>query len=135
MKSTYSISDAQSQLPGLVREAEESGSVTISRHGEAVALGMLGAARLADLHYGDGLDRVAAHREMLDAYGLPKAIDTAAFDGNPEELQRDIFNNLFKDKKRNASGLRFVLVPELGRAEVVSRVDEALVRDAIASLF
>ena len=37
MKSTYSITEAQSQLPGLVREAEESGSVTISRHGEAVA--------------------------------------------------------------------------------------------------
>jgi prevent-host-death family protein len=37
MKSTYSISEAQSQLPGLVREAERSGSVTISRHGEAVA--------------------------------------------------------------------------------------------------
>jgi 3-dehydroquinate synthase len=105
------------------------------RHGEAVALGMLGAARLADLHYRDGLDRVAAHRELLHAYGLPQSIDPASFDGSPAELQQAIFRNLFKDKKRVATGLRFVLLPDLGRAEVVSGVDETLVQDAIASLF
>lgn len=104
------------------------------RHGEAVALGMLGAARLADLHYGDGRNRVAAHRELLEAYGLPEAIDPSSFEGSAEELKSAIYTNLFKDKKRIASGLRFVLVPEPGRAEVVSKVDEALVREAIASL-
>ena len=105
------------------------------RHGEAVALGMLGAARLADLHYGDGHDRLAAHHELLDAYGLPRVIDPASFDGNPEGLKQAIFRNLFKDKKRVASGLRFVLLPDLGRAEVVAGVDELLVQEAIASLF
>lgn len=106
----------------------------VYRHGEAVALGMLGAARLADLHYGDGRDRVAGHRELLDAYGLPAQIDLMACGREPEELQATIFGNLFKDKKRIASGLRFVLVPEPGRAEVVTKVDESRIRDAIASL-
>lgn len=104
------------------------------RHGEAVALGMLGAARLADLHYADGRNRVAEHRELLEAYGLPGAIDPSSFGGGPEQLKAAIFANLFKDKKRIASGVRFVLVPELGRAEVVTNVCEVMVHDAIASL-
>ena len=61
MKSTYSISDAQSQLPGLVREAEESGSVTISRHGEAVA-------------YLVSRDRMEAIVETLEILGDPRAM-------------------------------------------------------------
>ncbi len=104
------------------------------RHGEAVALGMLAAARLADLHYRDSGDRVAGHRELLSAYGLPEAIDSAAYAGGPDELQAVIFGNLFKDKKRVASGLRFVLVPEPGKAEVVTKVEESIIRDAITSL-
>ena len=37
MKSTYSISRAQSQLPRLVRETADGGAVAITRHDETVA--------------------------------------------------------------------------------------------------
>jgi antitoxin YefM len=48
MKSTYSIKEAQSQLPRLVREAENGGMATITRHEKAVAY-VLGADDLASL--------------------------------------------------------------------------------------
>jgi prevent-host-death family protein len=48
MKSTYSIKDAQSQFPSLVREAEQGGMATITRHEKAVAY-VLGAEDLAAL--------------------------------------------------------------------------------------
>jgi prevent-host-death family protein len=48
MKSTYSIREAQSQLPSLVRQAETGGMATITRHDKAVAY-VLGAEDLAAL--------------------------------------------------------------------------------------
>lgn len=65
MKTTYSITEAQSQLPGLVREAEETGSVTISRHGEAVA-------------YLVSRDRMEAIVETMEILGDPQAIKAIA---------------------------------------------------------
>ncbi len=107
----------------------------VYRHGEAVALGMLGVARLADLYYRDGADRYAIHKEMLAAYALPLSIDMQPIGTDAGSLRRSIYANLFKDKKRIAAGLRFVLVPRLGEAEVVTGVDEQLVREAIQCLF
>jgi prevent-host-death family protein len=48
MKSTYSIKEAQSQFPSLVREAESGGMATITRHEKAVAY-VMGAEDLAAL--------------------------------------------------------------------------------------
>jgi PHD/YefM family antitoxin component YafN of YafNO toxin-antitoxin module len=48
MKSTYSIKEAQSQFPCLVREAESGGMATIARHEKAVAY-VLGPQDLAAL--------------------------------------------------------------------------------------
>jgi antitoxin YefM len=48
MKSTYSIKEAQSSLPALVREVESGGLATITRHDRAVAY-VLGADDLASL--------------------------------------------------------------------------------------
>lgn len=37
MKTTYSITEAQAKLPGLVREVAEQEAFSITRHGETVA--------------------------------------------------------------------------------------------------
>lgn len=65
MKSTYSISEAQSRFPGVVREAEDAGSVTISRHGEPVA-------------YLVSRERMEAIVETLEILGNPRAMKTIA---------------------------------------------------------
>lgn len=46
MANTYAVKEAQTHLPGLVREAEEGEVVTITRHAKPVAF-VLGAQRLA----------------------------------------------------------------------------------------
>ena len=48
MKNTYSIKEAQSQLPRLVREAEAGNLGTITRHEKAVAY-VMGAEEFASL--------------------------------------------------------------------------------------
>ena len=108
---------------------------TVLRHGEAVCLGMMGAAYLADHYFNDGLDRVGFHRRLLDAFKLPLFIDMSQISIDLTTLEGTIYENLKKDKKRIAAGLRFVLVPQPGNAKVVTGIEEKAIRTAIKSLF
>ena len=107
----------------------------IYRHGEAVCLGMMAAAHLADYHYGDGLDRVGFHRQILETFHLPFSIDTGQIAINLSTLKGMIYESLKKDKKRIAAGLRLVLVPQLGSAEIVTGIERDPICEAIKSLF
>jgi prevent-host-death family protein len=67
MKSTYSIKEAQSQFPSVVREAESGGMATITRHEKAVAY-VLGAEDLAALiETTEILANPAAQKAISDA--------------------------------------------------------------------
>jgi 3-dehydroquinate synthase len=107
----------------------------IYRHGEAVCLGMAAAAHLADLYYDDGLDRAGLHRQLLEAFHLPFSIDMSQIAVDLPTLEGMIYENLKKDKKRIAAGLRFVLVSELGSAKTVTGIEDKMIRAAIKSLF
>lgn len=95
-------------------------------HGEAVAVGMVLAARLsADLGMapaGDA-DRLET---LLTAYGLPTRIPAGLA---PEAL----LARMRLDKKNLAGRLRLVLWRGLGQAEVVPDVDEARVLAALSA--
>jgi 3-dehydroquinate synthase len=89
-------------------------------HGEAVAVGMVLAARLsAALGMADAADADTL-RELLLAYGLPVAIPAGL---DPEAL----LAHMRLDKKNIAGRLRLVLWRDIGKAEVVPDVDEAAV--------
>ncbi len=92
------------------------------RHGEAVGLGLLAALRLSDA---DELrEEVGA---MLQRAGLPTRIDGDVDLGETvEALQRD--------KKRDAGGVRFVLLSGPGEPQVGERVAPDRVREAIEEL-
>ena len=67
MKSTYSIKEAQSQFTSLVREAENGGMATITRHEKAVAY-VMGANDLAALiETTELLANPQAHKAIADA--------------------------------------------------------------------
>lgn len=69
MKSTYSIKEAQSQFASLVREAEQGGMATITRHEKAVAY-VMGADELAALiETTELLANSAARKAIADAEG------------------------------------------------------------------
>ena len=86
-------------------------------HGEAVAVGMVLAARLSailGLAESADTDRLTA---LLRSYGLPTSIPTGLA---PEAL----LARMRLDKKNLAGRLRLVLWRGIGRAEVVPDVDE-----------
>ncbi|KRG84783.1 3-dehydroquinate synthase [Stenotrophomonas daejeonensis] len=93
-------------------------------HGEAVAVGMVLAARLsAALGMADAADTESL-RTLLQAYGLPTAIPAGL---TPETL----LQHMRLDKKNIAGRLRLVLWRGIGKAEVVPDVDEAAVLDVL----
>jgi len=93
-------------------------------HGEAVAVGMVLAARLsADLGLAPAADseRLVA---ALDALGLPTAV--------PEGLDPDALLARMRLDKKNLSGtLRLILWRGIGQAFVATGIDEAAVREVL----
>lgn len=94
-------------------------------HGEAVAVGMVLAARLsAELGLAPAQDteRLVA---ALDALGLPTAV--------PEGLDPEALLARMRLDKKNLSGtLRLILWRGIGRAFVATSIDEAAVRSVLA---
>lgn len=90
------------------------------RHGEAIAIGMVTEARLAEkLNIASpGLsDRIS---RVLSTLGLPTDI--------PSHLPRpDILRAMRVDKKKNAASILFALPMEVGRVELVNVTDLELV--------
>jgi 3-dehydroquinate synthase len=88
------------------------------KHGEAVALGMLAAARVgAELGKGDASLEARLHA-LFPRLGLPVDLDPWL---RPEVLAR-----VAVDKKRTGAKLRFVIVPRLGESATVELTPEAL---------
>ncbi len=88
-------------------------------HGEAVAAGMIMAAKLSGLPAAD----VARLTRLIDAAGLPIA---------PPSLESgEWLRRMGMDKKVQSKQLRFVLLHALGDAYVTSSYDEALLADVL----
>jgi 5-deoxy-5-amino-3-dehydroquinate synthase len=92
------------------------------RHGEAVAVGLVYAAELANRLGRIDAVRVAEHRRVVAAYDLPSTI--------PTELHDDQLMDLLARDKKAIDSLTFVLDGPSG-VEVVSEVDPSLVRATI----
>jgi 3-dehydroquinate synthase len=93
-------------------------------HGEAVAIGMICASRLAELLGRIDSDVTARQLALLTQLGLP----TGATDLDPDQL----LAAMQLDKKAENGRLRFVLPSRLGHVELVGDVDPAVVRRVLA---
>jgi 3-dehydroquinate synthase len=95
------------------------------RHGEAVAIGMVFAARLGE-RLGVSVDGLASRTvDLLTRLGLPTGgvdLDTSA-----------VWDVISRDKKAR-DGVRFVICPHPGEAITVDQPDRALINEVIASL-
>jgi 3-dehydroquinate synthase len=98
------------------------------RHGEAVALGMVFAARVAEAVGLAPAGLVEGHLELLRAAGLP----VGGADLDPEA----VLAAMGTDKKHGGAGggLRLVLLSAPGRPELVPAPDRGLLVEAIRSL-
>ena len=93
-------------------------------HGEAVAIGMLCASRLAERM--GRIDPAATQRQhdLLTALGLPVLL--------PDIDHDRLIAAMLRDKKVEHGKLRFVLPSEIGKVELVDGVDETSIRTALA---
>ena len=95
-------------------------------HGEGVAVGMMGAASMAQemgLHSQDLVDR---QRRLLERFNLP----TSAKGVNVI----DILNGMSLDKKSQGGSNRWVMLEEVGRSVVRSDVPKELVEKTVREL-
>lgn len=92
-------------------------------HGEAVAIGMICASRLAELMGRISAELTRRQRALLQAFGLPVAL---------LDLDRDdLLDAMQHDKKVEHGKLRFVLPTRLGHVELVPDVPLELVRQSM----
>jgi 3-dehydroquinate synthetase len=95
-------------------------------HGEGVAVGMMGAASMAQemgLHSQDLVDR---QRRLLERFNLP----TSAKGVNVT----DILNGMSLDKKSQGGSNRWVMLEEVGLSVVRSDVPKELVEKTVREL-
>ena len=95
-------------------------------HGEAVAVGMVGAARIAERLGLLGTDDSRRHEEILRAFGLPVACPGI----DPEA----VLGAMRYDKKIVSGAQRFVLLESPGRTVVRDDVPARLVEDVVRGL-
>ncbi len=94
-------------------------------HGEAVAIGMACAARLAERLGRIGPDVVNRQDALLAAMQLPCELPRLAATAD------DLLAIMARDKKSLGGRLRFVLPTRLGHVELVDGIDRALVKQVL----
>jgi 3-dehydroquinate synthase len=92
-------------------------------HGEAVAMGMMCAARLAELMGRVDRDFVDRQGRLLEKLGLPVTVPAVDFD--------ELISLMQRDKKAEHGKLRFVLPTCLGHVELVGEVHADQVHEAL----
>ncbi len=104
---------------------EALGGFSRYRHGEAVAIGLVFAARLGE-RVGVSVAGLADRTvELLRRLGLPV--------GGVDWSLEQIWAYLLRDKKAR-DGLRFVLCSEPGRVQLVAGIDAVLVDEVVATM-
>ena len=106
-------------------EAESGYAADAHNHGEAVAIGMVLAARLSTALGRAPAADAARLETLLHRFGLPVAPPAGLTPGRLLERMR-------LDKKATADGLRLVLWDRAGAARLATGVDEAAVLDVLA---
>ncbi|MGN2253455.1 3-dehydroquinate synthase [Frateuria sp. GZRe12] len=104
---------------------ETAGHYTALLHGEAVAIGMVLAARLSErLGMSDAADTARLQR-LLERLGLPVALP-------PDMVPERLLELMRLDKKNTAGTLRLILWRGIGKAEIVAGTDESAVLGTLA---
>ena len=100
------------------------------RHGEGVAIGMVGAAYIARDYFSSDDKIINVHEEILKNYDLPVCVETKEIGFDKEKLIAECLKIILKDKKRKEHKLRFILPLEIGKSDVYNDVPEKYIHKA-----
>jgi 3-dehydroquinate synthetase len=92
-------------------------------HGAAVAVGMVAAGHVGERTV--GFERRNEQEQLIAALGLPTR--------SPNVERAEIVRLMALDKKRDAGGIRFVVLEDFGVPRVV-HPDDATVRDSLHAI-
>ena len=95
-------------------------------HGEAVSIGMMGAARLSQKHAGLGEEAGGRLSALLKGFGLPSSMPQL----DPERL----IEAMFLDKKVRGKAIRWVLLEDVGKPVIRDDIPMESVREVLAEL-
>jgi 3-dehydroquinate synthase len=95
------------------------------KHGEAIAIGMVYAAKLS-CQLGQCSEEVVQKIEALvEQFGLPSRL--------PEFPVSEYIETMYRDKKAHDRNIRFILVKDIGTVKIVDRVAEADIQKVLTS--
>ena len=92
-------------------------------HGEAVAIGMVYAARLSEVMDRCSEDVTRRITGLIENFGLPTKL--------PSLAARDMIQSMYLDKKTTHKKIRFILVKDIGSIEIVDQVAETHIQTAL----
>jgi len=92
-------------------------------HGEAVAIGMMGAAYISEMLGCVGADTVLRLEKLLRAMKLPVRAGGCTVE--------HMYRSVFRDKKTVNGKVNWVLMDEIGKVHVDGNVPESIVREAM----
>ena len=96
------------------------------RHGEAVAIGMAAAARIAHKLDMITAEEVTQQERLIADFDLPTKF---------RDLDHDmIINALTKDKKVEDGVVRFILAEKIGKVEIISDIPEEIIREVLKEI-
>ena len=95
-------------------------------HGEAVSVGMMGAARIGEAMGMMASEEVERQRALLESYGLPLTCGEMDIEA--------VSDAMMSDKKVAGRAIRWVLLDGIGNATTRNDVPPALVRQTLEAL-
>jgi len=95
------------------------------KHGEAVAIGMVYAAKLSRQLGRCSAAVVKKIESLVEKFGLPSRL--------PQFSAGEYIETLYRDKKAHDKNIRFVLVRDIGSVEIVDRVAEADIQKVLTA--
>ncbi len=95
-------------------------------HGECVALGTVAAAYISYKRSMLSSEKFDMIRDSFIPFGLPVSLDSFDTDA--------VYANIGHDKKNTDSGLKFILLEDIGKAVIVNDVTGDEIKDAIGHL-
>ncbi len=113
-----------------IEMATQTDSGEAFRHGEGVSLGISAVLHIAQSYLGNSEDVKINVQSLLESYGLPTYFSASEYGFERGSLIEKCIKLTQKDKKRKAKQLRFILVDQIGHAEIYSTIPENIVLSA-----